>query len=98
MRRRLSILSAIAPSAAFAAAAAPAHAATQGNSAGKVDPVTGRSHILIRFSVASSDPLASNTKLRRAIDAGIEEFVPVPDGIIRTQGSERVRAAVGKPR
>jgi peptide/nickel transport system substrate-binding protein len=47
----------------------------EGNDAVKVVSVTGLGHVHIQFNVASSDPLASNAKLRQAMDAAIDRNV-----------------------
>jgi peptide/nickel transport system substrate-binding protein len=47
----------------------------EGNPAVKVVSVTGLGHVHIQFNVASSDPLASNAKLRQAMDAAIDRNV-----------------------
>jgi peptide/nickel transport system substrate-binding protein len=47
----------------------------EGNDAVKVVSVTGLGHVHIQFNVASTDPLASNAKLRQAIDAAIDRNI-----------------------
>ena len=47
----------------------------KGNDAVKVVSVTGLGHVHIQFNVSSKDPLASNVKLRQAMDAAIDRNV-----------------------